>query len=143
MTRRRIWGWVALVVGILLLLGGAALLYFGVLQAPKRPVVQVVCENVIAGCMLPEPGLRIAFDQHPQSMKPFRLKVEVSNAREVHASFAMRDMQMGLNRYRLLAEGAGAWKAEITLPVCMNGRSDWVMTLDVDGRLYQLPFTSN
>ena len=141
MTRRRIWGWVALAAGVAMLLGGAALLYVGVLQVPRQPAIQVTCDNIVAGCSLPEQGLRIVFDQRPHPMQSFRLNVEVLNAREVHASFAMRDMQMGLNRYRLLAEGAGRmWKADITLPVCASGRGDWIMTLDVDGRLYQLPF---
>lgn len=142
MIHRHVWAWVALALGALLFLGGAALLYFGVLQAPKRAVIEVPCKNMVAGCLLPDQGLRIMFDQNPQPMRPFRLKVDVLNAREVHASFTMRDMQMGLNRYRLRLEGVGVWTADITLPVCMSGRGDWIMTLDVDGRLFQLPFTS-
>jgi len=143
MTRRRIWGWVALAGGVALSLGGAALLYVGVSKAPVRPVVEIPCENVVSGCALPEMGLRVVFDQPPKSMRPFRLQVEVPAARELHVSFAMRGMQMGLNRYRLLSAGDGLWKAEVTLPVCASGRGDWLMTLDVDGRLYQLPFSSN
>lgn len=140
MTRRSLWGWVALAAGASL--GAAVLLHFGGLLTPRGVVEQVSCENVVAGCIFPQQNLRITFDRQPQPMQPFRLKVEILTAREVHASFAMRDMQMGLNRYRLLAEGAGVWKADITLPICIHGRSDWIMTLDVDGRLYQLPFSS-
>jgi hypothetical protein len=133
-------GWKVLAAG--LLLGGGALLYLGVARTPQAPSMLVSCVNPVAGCPLPERRLRISFDRHPQPMQPFRLRVEVPNARVLHASFAMRDMQMGLNRYRLLADGDGAWTGEIILPVCVHGRSDWIMTLDVDGRLYQLPFSS-
>lgn len=140
MIRRHLWSWMALAVGVLL--GGAALLYLGAFPAPGKPVMQVPCINVVKGCALPAQGLRITFDQSPQVMRPFHLRLEIPLAHEVHASFAMRDMQMGLNRYRLLPQGAGVWTGEVILPICVHGRSDWVMTLDVDGRLYQLPFTS-
>lgn len=140
---RRHWGWVALGVGVMLVLGGAGVLYRGVMQGAARPAIQLPCRNVVSGCSLPDASLRVRFDQAPQSMKPFLLSVEILNAREVRAGFAMRGMQMGLNQYRLLAKGAGLWQATITLPVCVDGRADWVMTLDVDGRLYQVPFSSN
>lgn len=142
MISRRVRGWAALAVGVMLLLVGAALLYWGASKAPRRQVLQVPCADVVAGCALPAQPLRVVFDKIPQPMKPFRLRVEVPDAHEVHASFAMRDMQMGLNRYRLLPDGIGAWQGEVTLPVCVHGRSDWEMTLDVDGRLYLLVFAS-
>ena len=143
MTPRRIWGWVALAASLVLLLGGAALLYIGLVQTtPTKAAVDVPCADVVAGCVVPEGTVRIAFDRQPTAMKPFRLRVEVANAREVHAGFAMRGMQMGFNRYRLLTGMPGVWQADITLPVCTNGRGDWVMTLEIDCRLYQLPFES-
>lgn len=142
MIHRRLWGGLALAAGVLLLLGGAALLVFGLSQGNKHPLLQVPCANVVTGCGLPESGLHVRFDQRPQPMRPFQLKVNIPDAHDVHASFAMRDMQMGLNRYRLLPDGAGAWKGEIILPVCIHGRSDWLMVLEIDGRRYQLPFTS-
>lgn len=142
MLARRAWGWVALACGIALLLGGGALLYRGLSQMPERPAVDLSCPDLVAGCLLPAQRLRIVFDRYPRSMQPFQLLVEAPDAREVHASFVMSGMQMGLNRYRLLADGPGRWKAEITLPVCTEARNDWVMTLDVDGQRYQLQFRS-
>lgn len=143
MRARLAWGWVALICGIALLLGGGALLYRGLSQPPDRPAEHLSCPDLVAGCLLPAQGGRVVFDRYPRSMQPFQLTIEAPDAREVHASFVMADMQMGLNRYRLLADGAGQWKAEIILPVCTEARTDWVMTLDVDGRLYQLQFRSD
>ncbi len=58
-------------------------------------------------------------------MKPFGLQVEDKEASEVHATFLMQGMEMGLNRYRLLKTKLGIWHADVTLPVCVQGRSDW------------------
>ena len=144
MMTRQTWGWIVLALGGMLLLGGGTLLYWGVSQPPKRPpAIRVECGNIVKGCLLPGRAGRVSFDRAPQTMKPFQVRVETAHAGDIHAGFAMRDMQMGLNRYRLLADGNGQWKADITLPVCTNSRSDWVMTLEIDDRLYQLPFSSD
>ena len=48
---------------------------------------------------------------------------------------------MGENRYRLVFEN-GVWKAKVLLPVCVQGRRDWLLLLDVDGQQYVVPFVS-
>jgi len=58
-------------------------------------------------------------------------------------SLLLRGMEMGFNRYRLLPDGPGSWQAEVLLPACIQGRKDWLMTLEVDGRRYELPFKSD
>ena len=57
----------------------------------------------------------------------------------------MKGMDMGWNRYRLNKDAAGYWNAEVTLPVCVSGRSDWVADFDAvaEGRRrvqWQVPF---
>lgn len=135
-------GWGVLAIGVLLMLSGGALLYQGLRQPAEKPAILVACPDIVAGCALPDRPGRIAFDRRPQTLKPFRIQVDISGARVVHASLAMRDMQMGANRYRLLADGERRWKADILLPICTNDRSDWIMTLEIDGKRYQLSFTS-
>jgi len=54
-------------------------------------------------------------------------------------------MEMGLNRYHLLKQAdSDFWFAEVTLPVCVQGRSDWVVELEIKTQLetmhYQIPF---
>jgi hypothetical protein len=34
------------------------------------------------------------------------------------------------------------WKANVTLPVCVAGSSNWIMTLEVDGVKVRVPFTA-
>ncbi len=142
LTRRHFWGWIAFAAAGLMLLGGAALFYLGLAPQPAPAVVPVRCEDIQAGCWLPGQAGRVVFDAVPQSMRPFKLTVEAPQAVGVHVSFAMRGMQMGMNRYRLLPQAQGRWMAEVTLPVCVDGRADWDMTLELDGRHYRLPFSS-
>lgn len=59
-------------------------------------------------------------------------------------AFSMPDMDMGANRYRLIAEASAGWHADITLPICMSGRTDWLADFELvvaDRRLQmQVPF---
>lgn len=114
-------------------------------HAPKAVPARIIpCTDIVKGCGNQQ--LQIRFDRTPQVMQPFNLKAKVAAATEVHASFAMQGMEMGLNRYRLLQKPDGFWQAEVTLPVCIRGRSDWLVELEVktaDGmQRYQLSFSS-
>lgn len=105
----------------------------------------IPCAELTQGCSLP--GLKVQALQTPSAMQAFTVEVEAANAATLTARFEMRDMSMGLNQYRFLHHGAGRWQANVILPVCMDGRSDWLMLLDVTsgaGKLqrYQLAFTA-
>ncbi|MEO8418876.1 MAG: hypothetical protein ABI475_09145 [Methylophilaceae bacterium] len=128
--------------GLLLLLGLFGWYYFHVPSAGPARIVP--CTDMVQGCGNQQ--LQIHFDQSPQVMRPFNLRAKVASATEVHASFAMQGMEMGLNRYRLLQKPDGLWQAEVTLPVCIQGRSDWLLELEVKTPVgmqrYRLPFSS-
>ena len=49
---------------------------------------------------------------------------------------------MGFNLYTLHADQEGVFRGRVTLPVCVSGRRDWVMTLDIDGRRVAIPFVT-
>jgi len=129
--------WLALLIGLLILV-----LWLPRLWLKEQPV-EVACPDIVAGCRLPQAGLTVQFDRHPRPMQEFHVRVELPGTREVHASFSMRDMEMGLNRYRLLPDGQGSWHAAVILPACVQGRQDWLLVLEADGRRYELPFTSD
>ena len=113
---------------------------------PVASVTTLVCADIKHGCGT-EHGLQIRFDRAPRSLQPFGLSIDAPQATAVFASFAMRGMEMGLNRYRLLRQPDGRWTAQVTLPVCVQGRSDWLMLVEVVGaagaRLYQLEFSAD
>lgn len=113
------------------------LLLAGCAKTPET--IPVSCNNPIGGCRLTE-NLELRFLQPPSVMQPFDLEV-ISTGADIHASFQMRGMEMGLNRYRLLRE-ANKWRARVMLPACVQGRHDWLLRLEVDGTTYEIPFTA-
>jgi len=95
------------------------------------PVHTLACPDVLAGCSNAEGNVHVSFGQAPRIMQPFDLFVAAPGADALFASFDMQGMQMGLNRYRLLPGPDGRWTAEVVLPVCVQGRSDWQLLLEI------------
>ncbi len=81
------------------------------------------------------------FLQQPAMLKTFDLEVVAPVGAEPYASFHMRGMEMGMNRYRMLRMG-DHWQANVMLPACVQGRRDWMLLLEAGGRIYELPFTA-
>lgn len=78
-------------------------------------------------------------------LKPFAVAADVSGVvpdkDSVIADFQMVGMDMGMNRYRL-THSDGAWRANVTLPVCMSGRVDWFALIEftAKGNSYRAKF---
>ena len=112
----------------------------------KRPVdaVAVHCADPLAGCAFSHRGaaVDVRFLSQPTPLEAFGLRVSAPHARRISAEFQMAGMDMGFNRYDLRPAGDGAFASNVTLPVCISGRHDWTLFLDVDGTRYALPFKS-
>jgi len=104
----------------------------------EAPVV--ACAALTQGCTLDQGKLFAKTDSVPTPLKPFDLTVVAPTAQEVHVEWHMQGMEMGLNRYRLIRQANGEWRATITLPVCVTGRRDWLMVIEVDGARRALAF---
>jgi len=112
----------------------------------KRPAeaVAVACVDPLAGCAFSHRGApaSVRFSKTPAPLEAFELRVSAPGATRISAEFQMVGMDMGFNRYDLRPAGRGAFASNVTLPVCVSGRRDWVLTLDVDGSRYALPFST-
>lgn len=133
---RRAW----LIAGLLAVVG--ALAWWKLRPQAPAPAVVVPCSDIVAGCALSAADLQVAFDRSPQPLEKFTLRLLHPGARQVQASFSMHGMEMGFNRYRLLAQPDGSWQAQVMLPACVQGRSDWELLLEIDGARYALPFSA-
>lgn len=112
----------------------------------KRPAeaVAISCADLLAGCAFSHRGTTasVRFSETPAPLEAFGLSVSAPGAARISAEFQMVGMDMGFNRYDLRPAAGGAFSSKVTLPVCVSGRRDWVLTLDVDGSRYALPFST-
>lgn len=108
------------------------------------PPQRLACADLQAGCALDLDGqaATLGFVGQPKVLAPFEVWLRIEKAKVVQARFDMADMDMGFNLYTLRPDADGVFRARVTLPVCVSGRRDWVMTLDIDGRKVAVPFAT-
>jgi hypothetical protein len=92
-------------------------------------------------------AVTVTFGAEPRALQPFPIHIQLEGHQQADAvtlAFSMQGMDMGSNRYRLIADAPGGWSADITLPICTSGRTDWVADFElvvVDRRVQiQVPF---
>ncbi len=131
-------------MALLLMIFAAPLLYRVLHEPPAQHVRAVGCGDLVRGCRieLASQPVEVRFSEPPSALKAFELLVTAPRATQVHASFAMVGMDMGLNRYDFVPAGNGLWRARVVLPMCVTGRRDWVMTLTLDQDSVQIPFSA-
>lgn len=105
----------------------------------------VACADLTAGCTARVAGREVGFGTNSpiQPLKAFQLWARAPGAKKVEARFTMEGMDMGFNLYTLRDDGEGVFRASATLPVCVTGRRDWRMTLDIDGVRLTVPFVTD
>jgi len=108
------------------------------------PAVAVACADLQAGCPASLAGRAVTLGVAGELrvLTPFEVWLKAPGAREVQASFTMEGMDMGFNLYTLKPDAEGVFRGRVTLPVCVTGRRDWIMTLKVDGLALRVPFVT-
>lgn len=77
---------------------------------------------------------------------PFRIRVHnaPTQTQAISASFSMRDMDMGFNRFDLQKQVDGTWQLDnVRLPFCTANRHDWLIQWQMDGQSFQAAFSTN
>ena len=112
----------------------------------SRPAASqaVACADPLAGCSFSHRGatVMLRFSAHPKPLEAFELRVSAPGTARISAEFQMNGMEMGFNRYDLRPAGNGMFASRVTLPVCVSGRRDWTLYLEIDGAHYALPFST-
>ena len=106
-------------------------------KPPRELVLEQGCQ-VRQGCEAQGDGMVVKVVMGPElkPLKPFALTLQVTGSdpvRDITVHLFMKDMDMGLNRYRLQPLEAKRWTADITLPVCTSGRGDWLADIEIRG----------
>ncbi|SCK04865.1 hypothetical protein [Vogesella sp. LIG4] len=140
LTRQQLALIAVLLIAFALLKAGLIWWYLNHKTPHSAPPVTVSCSNLQAGCSLPD-GSLLRLDSAPQAARPFGLTLSHVPAAAPGIAFAMRDMDMGFNSYKLLPQGAD-FVARITLPVCVSGSRQWQMTLKYPDKSYLIDFST-
>ncbi|KAF0811837.1 hypothetical protein IGB42_03647 [Andreprevotia sp. IGB-42] len=108
-------------------------------SAAAVPTLDLACPDLARGCnfKLGDKGYRITTDGPISGKHPMQLDL-AGPATSVHASWQMAGMAMGPNRYRLQAGGTGTWHTSTLLPICTQGRHDWLLILQIDSQIVQI-----
>ncbi len=112
----------------------AAVLFWRNHETPPPVAVNLPCPTPAAGCaaQIGNRTITIGLAEKRKALQPFQVWVKAPGADKVRASFAMVDMNMGFNLYSLRPDKDGVFRAQVTLPACVSGRREWVMTVDID-----------
>lgn len=118
----------------LLIVAGAALVLWRAAETPPPVAIDLPCPTPTAGCAtrIGERSVTVGLTDPRKTLQPFGVWVKAPGADQVQASFTMVDMNMGFNLYTLRPDKDGVFRAQVTLPACVSGRREWVMTVDID-----------
>lgn len=133
-----------ILVAALVMLAAAGLVFRQQLQPGPAAPQRVACTQPQAGCNARVAGREVRFGiaGEVRPMQPFEVWVAAPGVERIEASFAMVGMDMGFNRYTLRRAADGTWRVAATLPFCVTGRADWLMTLDLDGTALEIPIVT-
>ncbi len=114
-------------------------------------VTETACQKTQSACRATHPQLgdiSLRFPEGAYYMQRFEAELTLAKAIEleqVTLDLDMTDMDMGRNRFRLSPAGEGLWRGELLLPICVTGRVDWQVRvqLDRDERRYEAVFPLN
>ena len=132
-----------LIAGVLLILFAAAKLLLLDWWQKHQPQARAAECDLIKGCTLSDGShvrstpisTRSAFDITDENTP--------AKTQQVSISFSMKDMDMGFNRYMLKQQSPRTWQAhQIRLPVCVEGRRDYIADITIGGQTFQTTFTA-
>jgi hypothetical protein len=134
--------WLAPALVILLIASVVAANHF--LKPAKAMPSSVICADLRAGCTSGLAGreIKLGIVGELKVLTPFEVWLKAPGAETVQASFTMEGMDMGFNLYTLRPDAEGVFRARVTLPVCVTGRRDWIMTLHIDKAAIAVPFVT-
>ncbi len=99
--------------------------------------VDVPCDATGQGCTAQSGAMQWIVRVGPDAaaLKSFPVSLRIIGSDETletaRVKFVMSGMSMGLNEYRLISADNNAWEADVTLPICTSGRSDWLAEFSV------------
>lgn len=138
--------WVLVVIVFFILLG------FGLSRMKQSELTPDLNRSellgIVEGCDLAEQGCvmhgyQLEFDRPVRPLSLFKARVKSEYPMDSAVLYLeMKDMDMGINRFKFTPGKEGAWETDVMIPVCSTGRRDWLVTLLIqsEGRSSRLVF---
>ena len=143
MTKQNKYKWL-LAAGLLLSFAELKVAMLGWWQSrqPEKGAATVQCDVLAQGCpFLRGATLRLRGLTSVKSAFAIEAAGVPSDVQSLSASFRMDGMEMGFNRFDLVKQADGSWRADkVYLPLCTAGRHDWVVVWQADGAAFQAAF---
>ncbi len=135
---------IALACGLLLfaLLKVAAVHWWQQGQNAHIVQVQAACNVTDGGCPFLD-GATLHLIGVGNAKTPFTIEARhvPPHVRSISASFQMNNMEMGFNRFELQKVDETTWRvSSVYLPLCVEGRNDWQIHWQADGRSFSAGF---
>lgn len=126
---------------LLTLLVVGALAWGWLKQHRALPGHAVDCADPQQGCRWSRnaDAMQLRFLQPASGLQRFTVAVSGVQAHQLSVQFDMQGMQMPAARFTLRQQGAG-WQGAAILPVCVQGRQDWQVTVWADDTPYRFQF---
>lgn len=101
-------------------------------------IITSQCEAQNKTCIVTIDDLKVnlLFEKNIYYLKPFSLSLwaESNNNLKiisVDVDFKMKNMNMGVNRFKLKRNKLSRWQGKALLPICVTGRADWFSEIDI------------
>lgn len=134
--------WLAPLLIILLIAG--SVLANRWLKPQEQDEFMLNCPDLGSGCRfnIDGRGYELGMAGEVKLMAPFELWLKAPGSTIAEASFTMDGMDMGFNLYTLKPGPDGTLRTQVTLPVCVTGRRDWDVHLQIEKRRFRVSFVT-
>lgn len=131
-------------IALLGLLVAAAVVLWQQFQPLPVKAQRIACADLVAGCtgMISSGPVSFGVSEKIRPLKPFEIWVKPPKPGKIEANFSMVNMNMGYNLYTLRPAPDGSYRVKATLPFCISGRGDWILTLRLPGDALEIPFST-
>lgn len=135
---------IALACGLLLfaLLKVAAAYWWQQRQTAPAAQVQAACKVTDGGCPFLD-GATLHLIGVGNAKTPFTIEARhvPPHVQSIRASFQMKNMEMGFNRFELQKMDETTWRvSSVYLPLCVQGRNDWQIDWQADEQSFSAEF---
>ena len=129
------------IIPFILLIFITIIVFNNFINVDEENITEIItsqCEAQNRTCIVTVDDLKIKvlFEKNIYYLKPFSLSLWTEShgdlkVKSVSVDFKMKNMNMGVNRFKLKRNKLAHWQGKALLPICVTGRADWFSEIDI------------